>query len=515
MPLGGQEPARAPDAAAAPGERGRLDRAARRPALGRASAAHGDDVAPEHGLAAAQAARPGPAAHAPDRLRARARRRRSSTSPASSGSSARRARPSRPSARSSCARRSRSGAARRSPTRAGDFAQAEIRRLEDLRLGVLEERIAADLEVGADAELVASSRRSCARIRCGSGCARHLMLALYRSGRQADALAAYHDARRTLVDELGIEPGPELQALYGSILRQERSLVRASRRRRSRTTTTRCCARSRPGGSCPCSAPARAASPATSSRAARRALRARRERPRPRVRVAGRRGAQRDRPAARRAAPRARPRLRAVAAARLARGAAAAAPRAGLPQQLIVSTGFDTGVERAFEAAGEELDVVVYVAAGRDRGKFCTSARTATAVVVERAECLHRLRARGAAASSSRSTATSTASGTREWESFAVCEDDHIDYLVGGDAAALPGAARGAPASQPPTLPRLRGRRLEPACLPAPRLGRRPPRVPVLGGPAGARRWLGSSGGSAGWRSTRSRSTPTPRSSCG
>ena len=53
------------------------------------------------------------------------------------------------------------------------------------------------------------------------------MLALYRSGRQADALSAYHDARRTL-DEIGIEPGPELHALYGSILRQERSLVQAA-----------------------------------------------------------------------------------------------------------------------------------------------------------------------------------------------------------------------------------------------------------------------------------------------
>ena len=108
------------------------------------------------------------------------------------------------------------------------FAQDEIHRLEELRLGALEDRISADLEVEADAELVAELEALVRRNPLRERLRAQLMLALYRSGRQADALTAYHDTRRTLVDELGIDPGPELQALYGSILRQERSLVRVA-----------------------------------------------------------------------------------------------------------------------------------------------------------------------------------------------------------------------------------------------------------------------------------------------
>ena len=109
-----------------------------------------------------------------------------------------------------------------------DFAQAEIHRLEDLRLGVLEDRISADVELEVDADLVAELEALVRRNPLRERLRAQLMLALYRSGRQADALSAYHDARRMLVDELGIEPGPQLQALYGSILRQERSLVRVA-----------------------------------------------------------------------------------------------------------------------------------------------------------------------------------------------------------------------------------------------------------------------------------------------
>ena len=118
------------------------------------------------------------------------------------------------------------------------FAQAEIHRLEDLRLGALEERIAADLEPGADAELVAEIEALVRAHPLRERLRAHLMLALYRSGRQAEALSAYHDARRTLVEELGIEPGPSSRrSTARSSARSAPSS--ASRRPRSRITTTR------------------------------------------------------------------------------------------------------------------------------------------------------------------------------------------------------------------------------------------------------------------------------------
>ena len=99
------------------------------------------------------------------------------------------------------------------------FAAGEAERLEELRLTCLGERIAADLALGRHAELVAELQALVGEHPLSESLRAQLMLALYRGGRQADALAAYRDARRVLADELGLDPSPELQALERDILR--------------------------------------------------------------------------------------------------------------------------------------------------------------------------------------------------------------------------------------------------------------------------------------------------------
>ncbi|HXV56438.1 MAG TPA: BTAD domain-containing putative transcriptional regulator [Gaiellaceae bacterium] len=104
------------------------------------------------------------------------------------------------------------------------WAQAEIARLEELRRAALEERIEADLALGRHAELVPELERLVAEAPLRERLRGQLMLSLYRSGRQADALAAYRAARAALVEELGLDPGRALQELEAAILRQDLSL---------------------------------------------------------------------------------------------------------------------------------------------------------------------------------------------------------------------------------------------------------------------------------------------------
>lgn len=107
---------------------------------------------------------------------------------------------------------------------ADDFAQRDIASLEELRLLAIEERVAADLEAGGGAELVPEIEELVAAHPLRERLREFQMLALYRAGRQAEALRAYTAARRVLGEELGIEPGPELRAMEQAILMQAPAL---------------------------------------------------------------------------------------------------------------------------------------------------------------------------------------------------------------------------------------------------------------------------------------------------
>jgi DNA-binding SARP family transcriptional activator len=108
------------------------------------------------------------------------------------------------------------------------FAVVEAGALEELRLAALEDRLEADLELGHNGELVSELSTLVAHHPLRERLRGQLILALYRSGRQADALEAYRETRRMLNDELGLEPGPALRELEQAILRHDPGLVRAA-----------------------------------------------------------------------------------------------------------------------------------------------------------------------------------------------------------------------------------------------------------------------------------------------
>ncbi len=137
------------------------------------------------------------------------------------------------------------------------FAAGEIRRLEELRLTAAERAIDGDLAAGRHREVLGELEALVARDPLREGLQAQRMLALYRSGRQAQALQAYRQARSALVEQIGVEPGPALRELHDAILRQDPQLdppgarIRAAAGRALRghaaggpsRPSSRCCAR--------------------------------------------------------------------------------------------------------------------------------------------------------------------------------------------------------------------------------------------------------------------------------
>lgn len=325
------------------------------------------------------------------------------------------------------------------------FAQTEIRRLEEVRLDAVEERIDADLELGEGpvlvAELEALVEQYPLRERLRGG----LMLALYRSGRQAEALDAYHEARRALSDELGIDPSPALQQVYASILRQESvlsptRLPRPVEDRYSEIVKAMLAGRVVPvlGGEANRSTGGGRTIPGLDDIAAYLAEAfdsppEHRDLARVSEYVALMKGVgplydglhdllDRDFEPG--------PVHCALAeSARLLR-------EGGVPSQLVVTTNLDLALERAFADAGEELDVVSYIARGRHQGRFLHISGDGEGAVVEVPNAYTGIPL-GERTVILKLLGQVDRQPERRWESFAVTEDDHIDYLAQADISSL------------------------------------------------------------------------------
>jgi DNA-binding SARP family transcriptional activator len=109
--------------------------------------------------------------------------------------------------------------------RSEEFARDHIARIEELRMAAEEDRVDAELELGRHVEVVAELERLISADPLRERLRAQLMLALYRGGRQADALHAYQAGRRALAEQLGLDPGPMLQELERKVLVHDPSLA--------------------------------------------------------------------------------------------------------------------------------------------------------------------------------------------------------------------------------------------------------------------------------------------------
>jgi DNA-binding SARP family transcriptional activator len=313
------------------------------------------------------------------------------------------------------------------------FAQPHIAHLEELRLGTLEERVQADIETGADAELIGELEVLVEEFPLRERLRGQYMLALYRSGRQAEALQAYQEGRRILVDQLGIEPSRDLQQLHGAILRQDSGLQAPGVEPPLEDHFEQVLG-ALFGGRLVAVLGADVADLAT--RLAQR------------FDYSDKNGS-------------GLPRVAQYVAVMKGSGPlydelhalldADAVPTAihryfaslppllrerGLPHQLLVTTSYDLALEAAFLEAGEEFDVVSYIAAGPQRGKFCHIRPDGSGHVVDLPNTYATELALEDRTVILKLHGQVDRGPEREWESFVVTEDDYIDYLSRSDVAA-------------------------------------------------------------------------------
>lgn len=307
------------------------------------------------------------------------------------------------------------------------FAQEEIARLEEFHLALLEERAEAKLAIGAHADLVTDLEALVRKHPLRERLRAQLMLALYRSGRQAQALEVYREGRDLLVEELGLEPSPLLRGVHASILRQETFAV--GRGAIPEAEHFEAVAAALLAGKVTVVVGSDS-EPLASELARRFGLEAATpELARISQAVAVLNGSG--------------PLYDALHALVEGDGEPAAVHRflARLPavlreressQPLLVTTGYELALERALEAADESYDTVCYLAAGQMRGNFCHILPGGAANVIERPN------AYTAGLDLDERTVLLHLQGRvdesteRAWESFAVTEDDFIHY---GDVA--------------------------------------------------------------------------------